>query len=89
MRRPSNEYHVEGLAQDCSNFIANAMKLLQSCTKASKCNYVDDKVPMQIQLRFSYVVVECAYLDVIIGIDYVLLQAVISPILYYCHLEHK
>ena len=25
--------HIDGLAQDCSNSIADAMELLQSCTK--------------------------------------------------------
>ena len=29
--------HIEGLAQDCSNSIANALELLQSCTKPSIC----------------------------------------------------
>ena len=28
---------IEGLAQDCSNSIANALELLQSCAKPSKC----------------------------------------------------
>ena len=28
---------VDGLAQDCSNSIANALELLQSCTKPSMC----------------------------------------------------
>ena len=27
--------YIDGLAQDCSNSIANAMELLQSCTKTS------------------------------------------------------
>ena len=27
--------HIDGLAQDCSNSIANALELLQSCTKPS------------------------------------------------------
>ena len=26
-------YDIDGLVQECSNFIANAMELLQSCTK--------------------------------------------------------
>ena len=26
-------HHVDGLVQDCSNSIANALELLQSCTK--------------------------------------------------------
>ena len=28
-------HHVDGLVQDCSNFIANALELLQSCTEPS------------------------------------------------------
>ena len=28
-------YHIDGLAQDCSNSIANALGLLQSCPKQS------------------------------------------------------
>ena len=31
-------YHVDGLVQDCSNSIANALELLQSCTKPSMCS---------------------------------------------------
>ena len=31
-------HHTEGLVQNCSNSIANALKLLQSCTKPS-CNF--------------------------------------------------
>ena len=29
--------HIEGLAQDCNNSIANALELLQSCAKPSIC----------------------------------------------------
>ena len=29
------EYHINGSVQDCSNSIANALELLQSCTKPS------------------------------------------------------
>ena len=29
--------HIDGLAQDCSNSIANALELLQSCAKPSIC----------------------------------------------------
>ena len=29
------QYHIDGLVQDCSNSIANALELLQSCTKPS------------------------------------------------------
>ena len=28
-------YHIDDLVQDCSNSIANALELLQSCTKPS------------------------------------------------------
>ena len=27
--------YIDGLAQDCSNFIANALELLQACTEPS------------------------------------------------------
>ena len=30
-------YHINGLVQDCSISIANALEILQSCTKASTC----------------------------------------------------
>ena len=30
--------YTGGLVQDCSNFSASAMELLQSCTKPSICN---------------------------------------------------
>ena len=29
---------INGLVQDCSNSIANALELLQSCTKPSTCH---------------------------------------------------
>ena len=29
----SNNHHVDDFVQDCSNSIANALELLQSCTK--------------------------------------------------------
>ena len=31
----SHQYDIDGLVQDCSNSIANALELLQSCTKPS------------------------------------------------------
>ena len=31
--------YIDGLAQDCSNSIANALELLQFCTKPSNCIY--------------------------------------------------
>ena len=36
--------HIDGLMQDCSNSIANALELLQSCAKPSICNNPDSKV---------------------------------------------
>ena len=33
-----NILHVDGLMQDCSNFIANTLELLQSSTKPSMCS---------------------------------------------------
>ena len=30
-------FYIDGLVQDCSNSIANALELLQSCTKPSIC----------------------------------------------------
>ena len=32
------DLHIEGLAQHCSNSIANALELLQFCTKPSICS---------------------------------------------------
>ena len=32
------QHYIDGLAQDCSNSIANALELLQSCTKPSRWN---------------------------------------------------
>ena len=31
------DYDIDGLVQDCSNSIANALELLQSCTKPLIC----------------------------------------------------
>ena len=31
------QLYIDGLVQDCSNSIANALELLQSCTKPSIC----------------------------------------------------
>ena len=31
---------IDGLVQDCSNSIANAMELLQCCTKPSKLSFI-------------------------------------------------
>ena len=31
-----SKLQIDGLVQDCSNFIANALELLQTCTKPSK-----------------------------------------------------
>ena len=35
MNRCAGPIYIDGLVQDCSNFIANALELLQSCTKPS------------------------------------------------------
>ena len=35
------EGYVDGLVQDCSNSIANALELLQSGTKPSMCKPID------------------------------------------------
>ena len=37
IRGPGNHKQVDGLVQDCSNSNANALELLQPCTKPSKC----------------------------------------------------
>ena len=33
---------IDGLVHDCSNSIANALELLQSCTKPSKLGFIDN-----------------------------------------------
>ena len=33
-------HYLDGLMQDCSNSIANALELLQSCTKPAICTYL-------------------------------------------------
>ena len=35
--------HIDDLVQDCSNSIANALKLLESCTKPLICGILSDK----------------------------------------------
>ena len=37
----NSDSHIDGLVQDCSNSIANALALLQSCTKPSICTSTD------------------------------------------------
>ena len=34
-----NEWHIDGVVQDCSICCANAVEILQSCTKPSICYY--------------------------------------------------
>ena len=48
-----NETYIDGLVQDCSNSIANALELLQSCTKPSiySPNIMDALLQ---QLQFLY-----------------------------------
>ena len=38
----ANVNHIDGLAQDCSNSIANALELRQSCIWPSICNKSQD-----------------------------------------------
>ena len=46
--------YVDGLVQDCSNSIANALELLQSCTKPSiSGNWINIKMP-SYQYRKSH-----------------------------------
>ena len=40
MYRMMNQFHFDGLVQDCSNSIANALELLQSYTKPLICHYL-------------------------------------------------
>ena len=48
--------HIDVLAQDCNNSIANALELLQSCTKppvwlaASVCNTVIKKIKASVKV---------------------------------------
>ena len=37
------DLYIDGLAQDCSNSIANALELLQSCTKPSTWYWLNTK----------------------------------------------
>ena len=39
---PHND--IDGLVQDCGNSIANAMELLQSCTKPSICVFLPHRI---------------------------------------------
>ena len=43
---------IDGLVQDCSNSIANAIELLQSCTKPSKCSQWWWKTNIGIQTKW-------------------------------------
>ena len=52
--------HIDGLLQDCSNSIANALELLQSCTNPSICitsldqNWHDHRVCIASFSAYSY-----------------------------------
>ena len=50
-------YSIDGLAQDCSNSIANALELLQSCTKPLVCWTTLTNVDKRCQHRL-----ECVYM---------------------------
>ena len=45
-RKKQNKDHSDGLVQDFSNSIANALELLQSCTKTSLCLHFENKNPI-------------------------------------------
>ena len=42
---------IDGFMQDCSNSIANAMELQQSCTKPSKYDNTIPEFPISLVLR--------------------------------------
>ena len=52
-----NGGHIESLAQDCSNAIANALELLQSCAKPWYC--LGHNVLKPAPLCGVYVMSEC------------------------------
>ena len=46
--------YIDGLVQDCSNCIANALELLQSCTKPSICG-VNNSTWLMLWICFSLI----------------------------------
>ena len=48
-----SRYYIDGLVQDCSNSIANALELLQSCTKQSICNAAISKVEHRLYFELT------------------------------------
>ena len=47
------DFNIDGLVQDCSNCIANALELLQSCTKPSICTLNQDTASRHIVTQCS------------------------------------
>ena len=41
-------YNIDGSVQECSNSIANALELLQSCIKPSNCSVIYSVVVLQV-----------------------------------------
>ena len=46
--------YIDGLVEDCSSSIANAMELLQSCTKPSKCTYSIVTLILKSRMHLEY-----------------------------------
>ena len=44
-------FHIDGLVQDCSNSIANALELLQSCTEPSMWSSYVETLVNQVNLQ--------------------------------------
>ena len=76
-------YHIDGLVQDCSNSIANTLKLLQSCTKPSiYWNYIKI-IKVTILNSLCFVVVWWGHFTHILPLFFrVTLQALIVPLPY-------
>ena len=46
---------IDGLVQDCSNSIANALELLQSCTKPSMYALVNEKPLLEMISTYCHI----------------------------------
>ena len=75
---PWTKYNINGLVQDCSNSIADAPELLQSCTKPSILSYLIYLIYIISDRDLSYTV-KCRYNAVqFITILYTALQECVS-----------
>ena len=54
-------YQIDGLAQDCSNSIALAMELLQSCTKPLKQHSIPHPHRFVYSVFYEYTVAKWPY----------------------------